>query len=166
MRFAVIYEVNTSDYDVAENYAPPVDLDFEKTEDDDNFVTPDERPSWKEGSHGKWGGNLSEEQFAEFVEALELSTNGEEGTSLGAIGLGFTNALVFQGRDDEDVIYEAWVTPYSDDPQEIIAWLQKHRQHVPAVLADSPGQRYLIRGVKDTRKTWTAVAQTLQKLYG
>jgi hypothetical protein len=178
MFYAVIYEVDTSEYEHPDGFGPPLDPNGEggrwhETEGDECFEIPErfyndeiaDAYGWKDGHHRKWSAfDLTEEEFDDFITECKLCAIDGDGQALGLIGYGFSNAIVFQGYDGDDVKSSAWVTPYCE--KEVLAeWLAENHEHVPAALVDVPGQRYLLGDVKDQRKPWDAVSAVLHRRY-
>lgn len=174
MRFAIIYSVTTSVNSYPTNFAPPSEQEWHETEGDSDYEVPDAYAEdaqnedvygWKNGRHRKWTANLSEDEFLDFIELCDLTMLDGEGSAIGAIGLGESRACVFEGRDDETVIQEAYVTPYCSE-KDVANWLRKHDHPIPICLTDAPTQQYIDRKAVDRRSVWQAVVDCLKDLFG
>ena len=173
MNFAVIYTAMVREGLDVEFYKP-FDGSWKQTEGDSQYLSPDRYQwdeenvyGWKKGHHRKWvADNLTEEEFEEFLKDCHLFATRDEGSSLwGVAPMAFSRAVVFTGGESEDYELEANVTPYGTE-EELVEWLARHRQRVPATLTDDPAQRYFWPKLVDRREPFTAAAECLHHLYG
>lgn len=122
MQFSIIYSVDVpSDTNINEFAPPNLDL-FDETEDDDQYEYEYLEGCWENGSHRKWAGILSREQFDEFIDHCGLMAESTETMgSLGAPGFGFgwAPAISFTS-DDPSAIQSAYVTPIPETNRETL----------------------------------------------
>ena len=184
MRYSVIYSIDCAGDVDPQRYAPPhVDNEmwecWEQTEGDGDYSVPcevyhlaeaDANSPWQpgRGHHQKWCGDLSEEEFAEFLSAVSIYPKGE-GSSVGSPGLDFpyqpSRSVVFTGEDEDNAYLYASVTPHCSE-KELADWLLENNSSVPVALTDAPTQRYLFKGIADRRKPFKAVLAVMERKYG
>lgn len=114
MQFSVIYSADTpEDVDVLDFAPPQVEDIWDETEDDGQYEYGYLEGRWEGGSHRKWCGVLTHEQFDAFIRKCGLFA--EDVETMGAIGtpgcgFGWAPAISFRS-DDSDAIQSAYVTP-------------------------------------------------------
>lgn len=116
MRYGVIYTVDIPRTIAIGSYKPPHPSRWRLTEGDDQYEFDYLEDVWAKGKHRKWVGELSQEQFDNFVEdqcfyAEDCETMGSLGVPWTESGFGIAPAVSFRSDNEYNAFLGAYVTP-------------------------------------------------------